>query len=65
MASDWLELDAADDWVRHDAEIVRPIPSHSHQREAKIHINHILGATTGASICIISKYPNSHPSFSM
>ena len=22
MISDWLELDAADDWVRHDAEIV-------------------------------------------
>lgn len=22
MASEWLELDAADDWVRHDAEIV-------------------------------------------
>lgn len=28
MASDWLELDATDDWVRHDAEIVRSIPSH-------------------------------------
>ena len=26
MASDWLELDATDDWVRHDAEIVRSIP---------------------------------------
>jgi hypothetical protein len=23
MVSDWLELDAADDWVRHDSEIVR------------------------------------------
>lgn len=23
MISEWLELDAADDWVRHDAEIVR------------------------------------------
>ena len=23
MVSEWLELDAADDWVRHDAEIVR------------------------------------------
>ncbi len=23
MVSDWLELDAADEWVRHDAEIVR------------------------------------------
>jgi hypothetical protein len=22
MVSDWLELDAADDWVRHDSEIV-------------------------------------------
>ena len=22
LISDWLELDAADDWVRHDAEIV-------------------------------------------
>lgn len=22
MISDWLELDATDDWVRHDAEIV-------------------------------------------
>lgn len=22
MISDWLELDAADDWIRHDAEIV-------------------------------------------
>lgn len=22
MVSEWLELDAADDWVRHDAEIV-------------------------------------------
>lgn len=22
MISDWLELDAADDWVRHDSEIV-------------------------------------------
>ena len=28
MISDWLELDAADDWVRHDSEIVSP-PSHS------------------------------------
>jgi hypothetical protein len=28
MASDWLELDAADDWVRHDAEIVKSILSH-------------------------------------
>ena len=24
MISDWLELDAADDWVRHDSEIVSP-----------------------------------------
>jgi type II protein arginine methyltransferase len=24
MISDWLELDAADDWVRHDSEIVGP-----------------------------------------
>jgi heme-degrading monooxygenase HmoA len=23
MVSEWLELDATDDWVRHDAEIVR------------------------------------------
>lgn len=23
MISEWLELDATDDWVRHDAEIVR------------------------------------------
>jgi type II protein arginine methyltransferase len=22
MVSEWLELDATDDWVRHDAEIV-------------------------------------------
>lgn len=22
MISDWLELDATDDWVRHDSEIV-------------------------------------------
>jgi len=22
VVSEWLELDAADDWVRHDAEIV-------------------------------------------
>lgn len=22
MISDWLELDAVDDWVRHDSEIV-------------------------------------------
>jgi type II protein arginine methyltransferase len=22
LISDWLELDAADDWVRHDSEIV-------------------------------------------
>ena len=28
MASDWLELDATDVWVRHDAEIVRSIPLH-------------------------------------
>ena len=27
MASDWLELDATDDWVRHDAEIVMSILS--------------------------------------
>jgi protein arginine N-methyltransferase 5 len=25
MVSDWLELDAADDWVRHDSEIVCPL----------------------------------------
>jgi hypothetical protein len=24
MISEWLELDADDDWVRHDAEIVGP-----------------------------------------
>ena len=23
LVSEWLELDAADEWVRHDAEIVR------------------------------------------
>lgn len=23
MVSEWLELDAVDDWVRHDAEMVR------------------------------------------
>lgn len=28
LLSDWLELDAPDDWVRHDAEIVR-LPIHS------------------------------------
>ena len=28
MASDWLELDATDVWVRHDAEIVRSISSY-------------------------------------
>lgn len=27
LLSDWLELDAADAWVRHDAEIVRSILS--------------------------------------
>ena len=62
MASDWLELDATDDWVRHDAEIVRLIlyiPL-----ETDIHTDHILGATTRASICIIPKHPNRHPSFS-
>lgn len=29
MISEWLELDAVDDWVRHDAEIVSlssPLP---------------------------------------
>lgn len=25
IVSDWLELDAADDWVRHDSEIVCPL----------------------------------------
>lgn len=24
MASDWLQLDSTDDWVRHDSEIVSP-----------------------------------------
>jgi hypothetical protein len=24
MLSEWLELDAEDDWVRHDAETVSP-----------------------------------------
>ena len=24
MISDWLELDATDDWVRHDSEMVYP-----------------------------------------
>lgn len=24
LLSDWLELDAPDDWIRHDAEMVRP-----------------------------------------
>lgn len=59
MASDWLELDATDDWVRHDAEIVRSIPSHP-TTETKM----ILGTTTGASICIIPKHTNRNPSFS-
>ena len=26
LVSEWLELDAPDDWVRHDSEIVRPTP---------------------------------------
>jgi protein arginine N-methyltransferase 5 len=32
LISEWLELDAADDWVRHDAEIVNPffVPSGRH-----------------------------------
>lgn len=36
MASDWLELDATDDWVRHDAEIVKVDPSHP-TRETKFY----------------------------
>jgi hypothetical protein len=39
MASSWLALDAIDDWVRHDAEIVRSIP-YILPRETKFHINH-------------------------
>ena len=39
MASIWLALDAIDDWVRHDAEIVRSIPSIL-PRETKFHVNH-------------------------
>jgi hypothetical protein len=27
MVSDWLELDAADSWVRHDSEIVSLLSS--------------------------------------
>ena len=27
MVSDWLELDAADSWVRHDSEIVSVLRS--------------------------------------
>lgn len=25
MASDWLQLDSTDDWVRHDSEIVSSV----------------------------------------
>ena len=60
MASDWLELDARDDWVRYDAEIVRSIP----HIPPESYINHTLGTTTRASICVIFKHPNCHPSFS-
>lgn len=33
MVSEWLELDASDDWVRHDAEIVRSTTISSSPRQ--------------------------------
>lgn len=30
MASDWLQLDAADDWIRHDSGIVSSFSRSSH-----------------------------------
>lgn len=62
MVSDWLELDAADSWVRHDSEIVsilrrRPLP---HSTISELHHHKYLlsgvtspGVTARAFLCVI------------
>lgn len=63
MVSEWLELDAADDWVRHDAEIVRfsfsLAVAHSLKRIFASFYNS--GPTAGTSVRLVSEHPDRHP----
>jgi hypothetical protein len=58
MISDWLELDAEDDGIRHDAEIVQ-----SSCLSAILLLMYLLfssptGTAAGAGVCLLSPYPN-------
>lgn len=58
MISDWLELDAEDDGIRHDAEIVQSSFLFVILFLIYLLFSLLTGFATGASLCLLSPYPN-------
>lgn len=64
FVSDWLELDAWDDWVRHDAETVRPSSLSSHElvfSGSSLLTISATGTTARAGIRLVSGHPHRYP----
>ena len=60
IISDWLELDASDDWVRHDAEIVSRLPFRSNGHSQEVYYALLVLMTSRSFTCTLSR-PSSNP----